>query len=74
MQAGNTSVKTSSSAVICLGGNASLSGVVAAVVIITHKRVDYLRPCLQSVTDVHSRDPHNRCRNLASAHIVGKFS
>ena len=45
----------------CIGLDASLSGVVAAVVILTHKRVDYLKQCLQSVMEVHGRQPGNRC-------------
>lgn len=45
----------------CIRTNASLTGVVAAVVVITHKRVEYLNMCLESVLEVHARQLDNRC-------------
>lgn len=53
----------------CIRTNASLTGVVAAVVVITHKRVEYLKMCLESVLEVHARQLDNSQAEVSSVHL-----
>ncbi len=45
----------------CMGSMPDSIGAIAAVVVITHNRPEYLKKCMSSVMQVHVKDPSNRC-------------
>ncbi|DBA71292.1 TPA: hypothetical protein ACH3X2_011108 [Trebouxia sp. C0005] len=51
---------TDSDASTCIGPVPDSTGVVAAVVVITHNRPEYLKKCMSSVMQVHVKDPSHR--------------
>lgn len=54
----------SASSPACVGPARDTSGAIAAVVIITYNRPEYLQKCITSVMQVHVADSSNRCSHL----------
>ena len=50
-----------------MGRGAPQEGVVAATVVVTFDRPDYLERSLASLAEVHGRDPGNRCVKFLSS-------
>ncbi|DBA87703.1 TPA: hypothetical protein ACH3X1_004709 [Trebouxia sp. C0004] len=58
-----------SDASTCIGSVPDSTGVIAAVVIITHNRPEYLKKCLSSIMQVHVKDPRNSQAEVSFTHF-----